>query len=414
MSDVSGSMNGSNAGVTTATPAPAATLAPMASFDPAQLPAVVSSTLEDTSKRIGNLIKAERLNPQQMTQAKQIVEKFNLNDTTSVLTFAAPPQQAASAFLDTLMDGIKVRDAGIAGDMAKQMAAGIDLMALDKVKKQITNPGRGLVSSVVRFVTGSVNYLRNFYISQKQIRDLIDQMQAKANNRMITLDGHVKKLDQMADGSIVQVRALAVWIYAGDMILTQANTQYQKKREEVLKNNDVVEASALRDMARQIAAFEKRLLETEIAYTQAGNITIEQIRTVQEADKIEIQNISEQILFQLPKLKTAIIMLAALADTKAAADDRKVMDTNERKLDGVLTDTIAQTNRIAKESQGDPLKKVEDLEQNIIKMKTMIEEQIDIEKRTHGMREQAHERIVACQNVVGDALKSANIASASR
>ncbi len=405
-----------SAPVATAEPAPAiATMAPpaganpMVVFDAAQLPEEVTTTV----KSRGTLVDESQLGSQQRTQAKQIVEKFNLNDTTAVLTFAAPPQQAVSAFLDTLMGDIKVRDAGIAGDMAKQMAWGIDLMQLDKVKQQISGVRKGLLSSVAHFVTGSVNYLLNFYAAQQPIKDMIDKMARNANNRMVTLDGHVKKLDQLADQSVVQVRALAAYIFAGEIILVQAREQYQKRREVVLNSHDVVEASRLRDMGRQVAALEKRVLETEIAYTNAGNVTIPQIRMVQEADRIEIQNISEQILFQLPKFKTAVIMMAALADTKAAADDRKRMDENEKKLDVVLSDTIAQTNRIAKESQGDPLQKVVELEQNISKIEAMIKEQLDIEAKTHGMREEAHDRIVQCKDTVGNALKSANLASAT-
>lgn len=392
-----------------ATEAPPPGTNAMTVFDPAQLPAEVTTTV----KSRGALVDESQLNAQQRTQAKQIVEKFDLNNTTAVLTFAAPPQQAVSAFLDTLMSDIKVRDAGIAGDMAKQMAWGIDLMQLDKVKQQISGVRKGLLSSVEHFVTGSVNYLLNFYAAQQPIKDMIDKMARNANNRMVTLDGHVKKLDQLADQSVVQVRALAAYIAAGEIILVQARDQYQQRREVVLKSHDVVEASKLRDMGRQIAALEKRVLETEIAYTNAGNVTIPQIRMVQEADRIEIQNISEQILFQLPKFKTAVIMMAALADTKAAADDRKRMDENEKKLDVVLSDTIAQTNRIAKESQGDPLAKVVELEQNISRIEVMIKEQLDIEAKTHGMREEAHDRIVACKDTVGNALKSANAAAAA-
>lgn len=391
-----------------ATMAPPAGTNPMVVFDASQLPADPTQKV----KARGDLVDESQLNTKQRALAKQVVEKFNLNDTTAVLTFAAPPQKAVSEFLDTLMGDIKVRDAGLAGDMAKQMAAGIDLMQLAKVKEQLSGVKKGLLSSVAHFVTGTVNYLKNFYLNQEPIKKLIDQMLAKANNRMMTLDAHVKKLDQLANMSTTQVYDLGSYIVAGEIILVQAREQYQEQRAKVLESHDVIEASKLRDMARQIAAFEKRVLETEIAYTTAGNVTIQQIRMTQEADRIEIQNISEQILFQLPKFKTAIVMLAALADIKAAAEDRKLMDDNERKLDTVVTDAVAQAERLAKESQGDPLRKVEDLEQNISKMETIIKEQIELEAQSHEKREEAYKRLVACKDTVGNALKSSNLASA--
>ncbi len=399
-------------------------MAPMATVDLGQLPAVISPGYDKRLAEAGvpvpglerpRLVSPQQLSPQQLNTVKQIVTKWNMNDTTSVLTFAAEPQKKVNLFLDSLMGDIKVRDAGVAGDMAKQMASGIDLMQLAKVKNQITNPpSTALIPRIWRWIFGWTNYLRNFYLNQQPILSLVKQMEGKANNRMVTLDNHVKKLDAMADASVVQIRDLAVWIVAGEEILIQSTAQYNKRREEVLLSHDVVEASRLRDMARQIAAFEKRWLEVEIAYSEAGNLTIPQIRMTQEADKIEIQNISEQLLFQMPKFKKAIILMAALADTKSAADDRKLMDQNQRQLDKVLTDTVGEANKIAKESQGDVLQKVQDLEENIGRMETIIKEQIEIEARTHAMREEAHARVVACRDVVGNALKSANLESAAR
>ncbi len=378
-------------------------------FDLAQLPAEVTERV----RQDGDLINIAEMTPQQIDGAKKIFGSFNLNNTASILTFAAAPQRSISAFLDELMAGITVQQAGVAGDIAKQMAAGIDLMRLDEVKKQIMNPpSTGWVAGIWHFLTGWTNYIRNFYLNQKPIRSLVDQMERKANNRMATLQADSDKLDKLADRCVVQIHDLGTWVLAGEMILLAARKAYLEKRESVLQTKDVVEASRLRDMARQIAALETRVLETEIAYVKAGNVTIPRIRSVQESDRIEIQNISEQILFQFPDFKAAIVLIAALNDTMAARNDRITMNKNQRKLDEVLDETVNETAKLAKESQGDALEKVQSLEVTINAIKTGIEQGIQLEADSRARRAEAHQLLVSVKDVVSDALKKSDIDSA--
>lgn len=381
----------------------------LVALEPANFPVEVTNRV----RARGDLVNVGELTQKQIKDAEQIAAKFDISDTSATLRYAEDPQKRLTAFLRELMGDIRVRDAGIAGDLAKQMASGIDLMALAKVKKQIMNPpSHSFLAKLIRGITGYVNYIQNFYENQRLMRDLVDKMEAKANNRMASLDGHVKKLDRMAERTVQQIREQAPWIVAGEIILVRELRRYQEMREQVLQTKDVIAASALRDMARQIAAFEKRVLEVEVSYIEAGNIAIPQIRTAQEADRIEIQNTAEQILFQLPKFIRAVNMVAALADTKAAHDDRMIMEANQRQLDAVLDGAINEAARLAKESQGDPLRLVEELEGRIENMVQLINDGIEIENQTRAKREEAHQRLVALKDHVADALKGADLASA--
>ena len=200
---------------TIATIAPPAGSNPMVVFDPAQLPAEVTEKVHQQ----GDLINLSELTKTQVDQAKKIVTGFNMGDTAALLRFAADPQRKLSQYVDLLMDDIKVRDAGIAGDMAKQLAYGIDLMKLDKVKRQImTGTGNSLIAKALYGVGIWTNYIRNFFVMQKAIRELTDKIEAKANNHIATLDSESKKLDGLTEQSIAQARDLACWGLAGHMI----------------------------------------------------------------------------------------------------------------------------------------------------------------------------------------------------
>ena len=375
----------------------------------AQLPMVITEQV----RKKGDLIDTANFTPEQIAAVKQIYEGFNLSNTGQVLMFAAKPQKDMSAFLNELMAGIRVKDAGLAGDISMQLAKGIDLMSLHKVKEQILNPpSSNLAARFFRWLFHWKNYLYAFYLSQTPIRSLVDEIERKANNRIVTLTANSEKLDQLAKRSVIQIRALEVWIAAGEQILVGAINQYLAEREKVLQTKDVVLASQLRDMARQLAAFEKRLLETKIAFVEAGSVTIPRIRAVQEASVIEIQNTSEQILFHLTKFKAGIVMIAALNDIASAQRERQVMDENERKLDATLDDVVRQVYVEAKKSQGSPLAKVEALIKTVDAVEAGINEGIRLESETRKMREQAEQLLVGIKDRISEALKKADIQSA--
>ena len=256
------------------------------------------------------------------------------------------------------------------------------------------------------------NYLRNFYLSKQPILTLVQQIERKAQNRVTTLEGDTQKLDKLVGVTVNQIRDLSAWILAGEAILVGARNQYVAKRDKVMDSQDPVAAAELRDMARQLAAFETRVLKAEIAYVKAASVNIPRIRSVEESMKIEIQNISEQILFQLPDFKAAIVVIAALNDTKRGRDERLVMNANQRQLEDVLDEAVNASARYAKESQGDPLQMVQDLEKTIGVIKQGIEEGIRIESEARNRRTEAHEILVSIKDVVTDALKQSNIEAA--
>ncbi len=389
---------------------PSAPMTAMAIFDPALLPVEVTERVKEQ----GDLVNLAELTQKQIDEAKKIAAGFKMDDTAALLRFAAEPQRKLSSYVDMLLADVKVRDAGIGGDVSKQPACGNGLMKLDKVNNQIINgPGNSIFARIMYWTGMWTNYIKNFFVMQKNITELTAKIEAKANNHIASLDSESKKLDGLTAQAIAQVRGLASWVLAGEIILLAARTQYQERREKVLQTKDPVEASILRDMARQIARLETRVLQVEIAYVKASSVTIPRVRSVQEGIVIEIQNTSEQVLFQLPDFKTGIVLVAALNRTKAARDDRKIMEANQRHLDDVLDETISENERFAKESQGDALAQVERLQKTIETIKLGVENAIKYEADSRTKRKEAHQLLIELKDVVPDALKSADLESAA-
>ena len=360
--------------------------------DTKQLPMVVTTTSDVGEK--AELIDTSRWPASRLREIEQQAAEFDIMNTAAILTFAAEPQRDLTRFLDTLIEGIKTKDAGMAGLLAMQLNDGIDLMALDKVHNQVAN-GVGVVGRVAQKWGFMVNYVRAFYEKQELIKAKFDEMERKAQDQMAVLHRESESLDSLVERSGQQILALEQWIVYGDHILQHNKEQYAVQAERAKQAHDVPAASRLRDMARAIQAFDTRLLRVKEAYIEAGALTIQRIRLIQEGISIEIQELSDGILFELPRLKLGVVQVAALNETKRAQEGREQMGKVSRRLDNILDQSAEETFRAAKQAQGAGLERVQRLQGQVDKVLGLVQKGVELELEAQQRRDEAGRMLVA-------------------
>ena len=368
------------------------------------LPVAIGDTPSDAV-----LVNKTEMSDEALATVDAIVDNFNLGDTNLVLMYGSDPQRKLSAFLDTLLEGVKIKDVDVAGEMVLQLSDGIKIMQLKKVKAMIQGEGDGWFTGIMEVLGMATNYVKAFYESQKAVTSKMDQIESMANNQIATIQEKNSRLDQLVVHSIEQVKALEVFVVAGEEILELAKDQYAQKAAEVRESRNQIEASNLRDMGRQLAAFDVRLLRLKEAYVESGSVTIERIRQIQESGSIEIQNLNDGVLFTVPKLKKAILQVAALNDIKSAQESRQKLDRIDAELDDELADSTDAVHTAAKESQGDALARVRRLEAVISNVEASIKHSVEIEKSTEQMRGEAADLLVGLKDRITDTLNEANM-----
>jgi len=141
-------------------------------------------------------------------------------------------------------------------------------------------------------------------------------------------------------------------------------------------------------MAEQVNAFETRLVRLHVAFTR-GILAIPQIRTAQQAGRIEIQNTLDTILFDLPDLKAAIVRVAALHQISRASDATAARRRIARELQEIGVDALDQAYTAAKRTQGDMAGDVDTLTRVTDRMLATIDKGLQIDRENRGKREQA-------------------------
>jgi uncharacterized protein YaaN involved in tellurite resistance len=107
----------------------------------------------------------------------------------------------------------------------------------------------------------------------------------------------------------------------------------------------------LRDAAELIDAFEARVMRIHVAYSDAF-VSVPQIRLTQQAGRIEIHNIMDTVQFDIPRLKSAIIRVAALNQITQASKANEARIAITRQVGSIGADALEAAYTRAKQSQG--------------------------------------------------------------
>jgi uncharacterized protein YaaN involved in tellurite resistance len=213
--------------------------------------------------------------------------------------------------------------------------------------------------------------------------------------------------DARARETLVNLRDLEVYLAGGQVALLKAREEFAslKSKVEASQPPDPVEFSGLRDMAEQINAFETRLVRMNIAIADAM-VAIPQIRTAQEAARIEIRNIMDAMLFDMPRLKSAVLQVAALSQINKASASTEARRRVAQEIGQIGAEALDQAYTNAKLSQGGAAEDVQVLETVASRLLDTIGKGAKISEDNRAKRAEAQQRIEALKVKLVEGLRA--------
>lgn len=304
----------------------------------------LANAMTDTQK-----INFTKLTEEQRSEVNKIVAGIPVLDSNTVTTFGNEAQRKMNSYLDELLKGIKVCDAGQAGIITMELAKHIKSMNLPKMKAEAE--GKDWLINVP-IIGKQLSAIRYFIASHEEILKQLDELEKKAQREIGKLMASNASLDKLAEATLGNIRELELYLAAGQVVLLRAKADFKEKKESLAENKDLIAMAQLRDMAEQINAFEARLLRMHIAFTDALT-SIPQIRLNQEAARIEINNIMDTIQFDIPRLKSGILRVASLKQILDASKETKARREVTRQIGALGADALDEAYTQAKLSQGE-------------------------------------------------------------
>jgi uncharacterized protein YaaN involved in tellurite resistance len=142
-----------------------------------------------------------------------------------------------------------------------------------------------------------------------------------------------------------------------------------------------------------------------IGFTDAL-MSVPQIRLTQEAARIEARNIMDTILFDLPRLKSAILRVASLKLITDASKETEARREITRQIGVIGSDMLDEAYTKAKESQGSGAEDVAVLAQTADKLLETIAKGIRLDEENRKKRQASEQQLSEIKTKLLDGLRA--------
>ena len=356
--------------------------------EPGEARSVLS--LQEASPEIGEEIRAR-------------MAEIDMADTNSIVSFGASSQTELQEISHTMLDGVRNKDVGPAGDSLRDIVTtirGFSVSELDVRRKR--SWWEKLVGRAAPFAKFTARYEE----VQGQIDRITDEL-LKHEHRLLK---DIKSLDMLYDKTLQFYDELALYIAAGVEKLRELDdTDIPAKEAEVQaasENDQVMKAQQLRDLRAARDDLERRVHDLKLT-RQVTMQSLPSIRLVQENDKSLVTKINSTLVNTVPLWETQLAQAVTIQrSAEAAAAVREANDlTNE-----LLTANAANlrdSNKAIRTEMERGVFDIEAVKQANADLIATIQESLQIADEGKAKRAAAEEDLKTMEHELRDTLASA-------
>ncbi|MFP4061910.1 MAG: toxic anion resistance protein [Halochromatium sp.] len=282
---------------------------------PSATPNATSSTAPapDNSPTVAPLAAAP---PAEHTEIKALLAELDLTDSGSIMHFGAKAQQQLTAVSDRMLEGVRNKDTGAAGQTLSEMVGtlrGFDVQRLDP------NAKPGLLTRLF----GQGKPILRFLQEYEAVRDHIDRIAIDLERHKTRLLTDVTSLDRLYDANLEYFRELERYIAAGDAKLAELDQEtIPALAAKVEQAEDMVAAQSLRDLRSARDDLERRVHDLRLT-RQVAMQALPSIRLVQENDKGLINKINSTLVNTVPLWRQQLAQAVTIYRSGRAAETVK-------------------------------------------------------------------------------------------
>lgn len=342
--------------------------------------------------------------PEKQQRIRQLQNEIKVGDSHSIIFFGSKAQEQLTTISDRMLDGVKNKDVGPAGDDLNEMVAtirGFEVDDLDPNKKQ------GLFDRLLGRTKPVVKFLQQY----EEVRKQIDAITDKLERHKTSLLTDITSLDRLYQANLDYFHTLEDYIAAGVEKLRQLDeTIIPEQAKKAEASGEVIAAQTLRDLRAARDDLERRVHDLRLT-RQVSMQSLPSIRLVQENDKGLVNKINSTIVNTVPlwrqQLATAVTIYRSsqAAETVKAATDltNELLAANAENLKLANAETRKQLERGVFDIE--TVKKANDA------LIETIEESLRIADQGKKMRSEAVAQLKQCETELRLTLSSAQAKS---
>ncbi len=275
-----------------------------------------------------------------------LMAELDLRDSNSIIFFGAKAQEQLTTVSDNMLDGVRNKDLGGAGESLNDMVAtlrGFDLEGLDPNKKP------GFFARLFGKAKPVVKFLQRY----EEVRKQIDSVSNDLDSHKTKLLTDITSLDRLYNANLQYFHDLELYITAGEEKLRELDENVIPALASAAEgSDDMLKAQELRDMRSARDDLERRVHDLRLT-RQVTMQSLPSIRLVQENDKGLVTKINSTMTNTIPlwrqQLATAVTIYrsgAAAKSVKQASDlTNELLEQNAESLKVANAETRKQLER---------------------------------------------------------------------
>ncbi len=336
----------------------------------------------------------QELDEKDRADIERIANSIDIKDSQMVLQFGSGAQTNISEFSNSVLEDIRSKDAGFAGEILRSLMEKVKELKVDSISSE-----KSLVSKIPllgSLVNSIERFMDKYDKLSTQIEEIIDELQ-KAR---IGLLKDITLLDNLYEKNLEYFHELTKYILAGEKKLHEfQNTLLPSMKEKATASQDPLTVQEYHDMEQMLNRFEKKLHDLKLSKTLSLQ-TAPQIRLIQSSNHVLVEKIQSSILNTIPLWKNQIVITISLFRQKKALELQKEVskttnDLLERNAEMLKTGTL----EIAKESEKG-IVEVETLKSINKKLIETIDETIKIQAEGRQKRALAEKELQTIENEI--------------
>lgn len=379
--------------------------APTQIAEPPPIPVVQGEIMENPVVDIADRT-SDELRPPDENKVNKLSKEINVNDSQSIMFFGSKAQEQLTAISDKMLEGVKNKDLGTAGNDLNAMVTvirGFDIDGLDPSKKP------GFFDKLLGKAPPVAKFVNKYEEVRKQIDSITDRLEVH-KNQLLT---DITTLDKLYQANLDYFHDLEDYIKAGEIKLKDLdeNTIPEKAKQSEAGEQTLL-AQELRDLRSARDDLDRRIHDLRLT-RQVAMQGLPGIRLVQENDKGLINKINSTLANTVPLWRQQLATAVTIYRTSQAAETVKAATD----LTNDLLKRNAENLKIANAETRKQLERgvfdIEAVKQANNDLIATLQESLQIAEQGKQARAQALTELQACEDALKQSLAATKAAVAT-
>ncbi len=292
-----------------------------------------------------DLVTVEEADAPTSEEIRKRMDEIDMSNTQSIIEFGSTAQAGLQEISQEMLDGVKNKDVGPAGDSLRSIVTtirGFSVSELDMRRKR----------TWWERLLGRTAPAANFLARYENIQDQIDRVTENLLDHEYKLLKDIKSLDKLYEKTLDFYDELALYIAAGEAKLKELDEDVipakQAEVDAADKENGVIMAQELRDLRAARDDLERRVHDLKLT-RQVTMQSLPSIRLVQENDKSLVTKINSTLVNTVPLWETQLAQAVTIQRSGEAAVAVKEATDLTNELLQANAENLREANRMVRE-----------------------------------------------------------------